>query len=772
MATTKVEKVSTRAATRIDEKKRGKPSSRIPGFYRLSVKERLEIISELLDLSEDEAARMRDGSALKIDRAANMVENGVGIMNLPMGLGLNFLVDGRDYIVPMAIEEPSIIAAASKGAMIARKGGGFTTSVDEPVMIGQIQVVDIDDPEAAAEKINEQKQEIIERANCANGKMIERGGGVFDVETRVLDGGEEVGKMLIIHLLMNVCEAMGANAVNSSCEAAAPMIEDITGGRVNLRILSNLADKRLARAEFRIPLENLACENMDGEEVGKRLVEAGAFAKVDPYRATTHNKGIFNGLCAAALALGQDWRAIEAGGHAYAARDGQYRSLSSFTIEDGCLVGKLGLPLQVGWVGGVVNSHPGVKLARKISGVQSARELAALLAAVGLAQNFAACLALSTVGIQKGHMALHARNIALSIGVPEEDIDAVAKVMIERGKFRADAATEIYRELQKTSPVIRKRKDIVTGYATGKVLLYGEHATVYNKPGITTTIDVGLKISVGKDPDGPRFTEPRLKEIFPSGGKNHDTSPFSNAADAALKLYGLDNEPIAIEVASELVPGMGLGSSAAFSVALCRALRRYSKLDSGQNGLNGLFEDVQLLESIFHGNPSGVDAATVISGGPLWFRKGPPREIVPLRIPSPVRGIACIVEPGGRTLDMVRQVREKREADTEAVDHIMSEIGDITTDAAIALGTGDAAEAGLLMIRNHELLVELGVSTPALDRAVEVLMSHGVLGAKMTGSGGGGAVIALIGSRRQKDMIREMSRHFPLVYPFTIEASA
>jgi hydroxymethylglutaryl-CoA reductase len=747
-------------------------TSRVPGFYKLPIEDRLAFLASSFDLSEEQLSGIRDGSALDIDHAVNMVENGVGILGMPLGLGLNFLVDGKEHIAPMAIEEPSVIAASSKAAMIIRNGGGFNTEIDDPVMIGQVQVLDIEDPEEAADKVKSHKQEILDEANKVNERMIERGGGVFDLETRILDGGEGVGSMLIVHLLFNVCEAMGANAVNYACEAAAPKIEEITGGRVNLRILSNLADKQVARAEFRLPFKHLECKQFDGEQVARNIVESSRFAWVDPYRATTHNKGIFNGICAAAIALGQDWRAIEAGGHAYAARDGQYRALSSYEIEDGCLVGKIELPLQVGWVGGVVDSHPGVKILRKISGIQNSRELAALLAVVGLAQNFAACLALSTVGIQKGHMALHARNVALSIGVPPEEVDGVVREMVRRGEVKVAVAEEIYFKKEsrpRSKPAV---VEPVQAFASGKVVLFGEHATVYNYPGIASKIDIGLNVKIHTDHDGPRFITPEFKDVFQTPEDEKDIQLFSRATDVVLKRYGLQDEPIAIEIESDLVAGMGLGSSAAFSVGLCSALRRYKGLDEARQLNNGFFEDVQRLESVFHGNPSGIDAATVMSGGLLWFRKGPPREIVPIRIPSQVTGIVCIVEPGAHTIEIVSGVKENRERNPEKVDRILSQIGDLTVDAVIALGTGDTADAGRLMFRNHELLAELGVSTPGLDRAVELLRNRGALGAKLTGSGGGGAVVALVEPSRQHDMINKLSDDFPMVFPFTVEVSA
>lgn len=747
-------------------------TSRIPGFYRLSIEQRLAYLARTFGLTDEQISQMRDGTALSVDHAVNMVENTIGVLGLPLGLGLNFMVDGREHLVPMAIEEASIIAAVSKGALLIRRSGGFTSEVDDPIMIGQVQILDLDDPDKASELLLERKQEVIDSANRSDSRMVTRGGGVKDLETRVLCGGRDVGPMLIVHLLCDVCEAMGANAVNYACEAAGPKIAELVGGRVNLQILSNLADKRIARAEFHVPFEMLKTEKIDGRSVATRMVEASRFAQVDPYRAATHNKGIFNGICAAALAFGQDWRAIEAGGHAYAARDGQYRGLATYEISDESLIGQIEIPLQVGWVGGAVDSHPGVKVLRSISGVQNSRELSGLLASVGLAQNFAACLALCTEGIQRGHMALHARSVAVSVGVEPENVEKVALEMIRRGEVKVSVAEDIHRGMRDTVPEKSGEHELpVRSFARGKVVLFGEHATVYGYPGIISTIDLGLTVKIKSDSHGPRFLHPNFKQAFPIPNTDKDVRLFSRAADAAFELYGLLQEPIAIEVESNLVPGMGLGSSAAFSVALCSALRRYKGMNLDQQWNGELFGEAQQLEAVFHGNPSGMDAATVLSGGVIWFRKGPPREILPIRLPKPMTGIVCIVEPGARTIEMVELVKNNRKHDPESVDAIFEEIGNLTVDAGIALGTGDAHATGKLMQKNHDLLAKLGVSTPQLDKAVDLLLDRGALGAKLTGAGGGGAVVALVDPDKRQELMEELSAKFALVYPFTLGAA-
>lgn len=744
-------------------------SSRIPRFYRLSVEQRLSVLQRQFSLSNDEVAMLRQGSALRIRHAVNMVENAIGVLGQPLGLALNFLVDGEDYIVPMAIEEASIIAAASKAALLIRRGGGFTTEVDRPVMIGQVQLLDVPDMDAATNAIGAGKQQVIAAANVPNARMVGRGGGCFDLECRVIAGGEGTGAMLVVHLLIDVREAMGANAVNYSCEAAGPVLERLSGGRANLRILSNYADKRLARARFSLPVEQLAAAGLSGEEVARRLLEASALAEHDPYRAATHNKGIFNGIGAAAVALGQDWRAIEAGGHAYAARDGQYRGLALYHREGGSLVGELEMPMQVGWFGGAVNSHPGIKLLRRISGVTDARGLAALLASVGLAQNFAACLALSTVGIQQGHMALHARSVALSVGVPPGDVDEVAAELIRCGEVKVAIAEEAYRQLRRRREQAAGGGELpVEAYVPGKVVLFGEHAVVYGQPAITAALDTGLRVRLRPDPDGPRPLYPDFQRAFDIDESDEDYARLSKAVAAALAQYGLEHAPVAIEIESALVPGMGLGSSAAFSAALCKALRAYSKRDVPAGFTAELFEEVQQLERIFHGTPSGVDAATVLSGSVLWFRKGPPRELLPIKLSGPVCGVVCIVEPGARTIELVERVRQQRELAPRRVDTIMEEIGGVVTDAGLALGSGELNRAGELMLRNHELLARLDVSTDGLDSAVEWLVAQGALGAKLTGAGGGGAVVALMHPERRAQLADELAARFKLVLPFNL----
>ena len=416
-------------------------TSRLPGFHKLTPTERLRVVKEWAGLSDEEVKLLSAEGGLPLDVADRMVENVVGFMPLPLGIATNFLINGKEYLIPMAIEEPSVIAAASNAARMARAKGGFKAGSTESIMIGQVQVVDLEDPFTALIKLLKIKEEVLAEANRKDPVLVKLGGGAKDLTGRVID--TEMGYMLIAELHVDVRDAMGANAVNTMCEAVAPLIEEVTGGRVLLRILTNLAVERLAWAEAVFDKEVIG-----GPEVVEAILKAYAFASADPYRAATHNKGIMNGVVAVALATANDTRALEAGAHAYAARSGRYLPLTSWwRTEDGDLAGRIEMPMAVGVVGGATAVHPVAKVARKILGVTSARELAEVMAAVGLAQNFAALRALATEGIQRGHMKLHARSLAMAAGARGHLVDLVARRMVEEGVIRLDRAKQILEEL-------------------------------------------------------------------------------------------------------------------------------------------------------------------------------------------------------------------------------------------------------------------------------------------------------------------------------------
>jgi hydroxymethylglutaryl-CoA reductase len=424
-------------------------TSRLSGFHKLPMEERLGQIGRMFRLSEQELSQLRGDASLVPELANTMIENAVGTFSLPLGLGLNLHVNGRDYIVPMAVEEPSVVAAVSFAAKIVREAGGFTAESDDSTMIAQVQVSRYGDATTATEKILDAKEQILALANSFHPQMVRRGGGAKDVEVRVLPApeGPRGEPLLIVHVLIDTQEAMGANLINTVAEGIAPQIEHITGGKVYLRILSNLADRRLARASCRIPVPFLADFDLSGDEIGEGIAQASRFAQADPYRAATHNKGVMNGIDAVAIATGQDWRAVEAGAHAFACRDGQYRPLSQWFLEEGHLVGRIELPLALGTVGGPIKVHPGVQVALKVLRVTSVREMATVFASVGLAQNFAALRALGSVGIQKGHMALHARCVAVTAGARGDWVEKIANLMVKTGHVKVEKAREIIASL-------------------------------------------------------------------------------------------------------------------------------------------------------------------------------------------------------------------------------------------------------------------------------------------------------------------------------------
>ncbi|MCD6469907.1 hydroxymethylglutaryl-CoA reductase, degradative, partial [Candidatus Bathyarchaeota archaeon] len=418
-------------------------TSAISGFYKLSIEERLERVKEFADLTNEEAELLKAPSSLSLDLADRMIENVIGIFPMPMAVAVNFLINGKDYMIPMVIEESSVVAAASYGAKMTRSKGGIFTSSTESIMIGQVQAVKIKDPYRARMAILNAREEILNKANEQDPVLVSLGGGAKDLRVKVIESIR--GPMVVTELLIDCKDAMGANAVNTMCEAVAPLIEKITGGKVYLRIVSNLATERLARA-WTVVDKNA----VGGEEVVDGILEAYAFAAADPYRAATHNKGILNGIIAVALATCNDHRAIEAGAHAYAARSGRYMPLSVWEKnEEGDLVGSIELPMAVGIIGGATKVHPIAKIALKILGVKSARELAEVMAAVGLAQNLAALRALAHEGIQRGHMELHARNIAIMAGATGELIDLIAEQMVKERKIRMDRAKELLEEYRK-----------------------------------------------------------------------------------------------------------------------------------------------------------------------------------------------------------------------------------------------------------------------------------------------------------------------------------
>jgi len=418
-------------------------SSAISGMRTLSPAERRHAIAQATSLPPEALAPLFSAGALPHTVADGMIENVLGTFELPLGVATNFIVNGREYLVPMAVEEPSVVAAASYMAKLARPHGGFQVSTTAPIMRAQIQVLGLSDPHGARARLLRHRAEIIATANSKDTVLVGLGGGCKDIEVHLFPD-TPIGPMLVLHLLVDVRDAMGANAVNTMAEMLAPRIEAITGGAVRLRILSNLADRRVVTANLRLPVAALGTAALTGADVAQGIVEACTLALIDPYRAATHNKGIMNGIDPVVLATGNDWRAIEAGAHAYAARNGRYSALTTWELAaDGHLVGTLEMPMAVGIVGGATRTHPGAQAALQLMGINSAEELGHVIAAVGLAQNMAALRALATEGIQRGHMRLHARNIAITAGATGADITRVADAIVAAGDITVAHARHV-----------------------------------------------------------------------------------------------------------------------------------------------------------------------------------------------------------------------------------------------------------------------------------------------------------------------------------------
>lgn len=413
-------------------------------FYQMSITERKELLCAESGCTEEDLSAYSASNGLSEETAGRMIENVIGRYALPIGIARNFVVNGKPYAVPMVIEEPSVVAAASNGARLAKAGGGFTAEADAPCMIGQLQILGLTDIAEGRTALEEKRAELMQLAaeSCPN--LLKRGGGPVGIELREFPE-TQIGPMLVLHLIMDVRDVMGANLIDTALEYIAPAVEKICGGTVRLKILSNLADRRLARASCSVPPSTLTFKEMSGDEVISRILDAAAFAEADPYRAVTHNKGIMNGIDAVILAVGNDWRSVEAGAHAWACRDGVIRPLSHWKKDPqtGCLIGNIELPLAVGTAGGATKVHPGAAASLRLLGTEHSQELAGVIAAVGLAQNLAAMKALSTEGIQRGHMSLHAKQMAVAAGARGEVADRIAAQMVRENRVSASYAAEL-----------------------------------------------------------------------------------------------------------------------------------------------------------------------------------------------------------------------------------------------------------------------------------------------------------------------------------------
>ena len=725
-----------------------KIDSGIARFYRFSLSERIDrlVASGALDAGDAECLR-RGEFVLPQQTADRMIENVIGVFGLPVALALNFRINGRDWLVPMVVEEPSVVAGLSGAAKLARVAGGFDVGMPESLLIGQMQLIDVDDPDQALHALHEHKAELLRMANVIQPRLLARGGGARDIEYfkyRLPDGRWTV----VLHLLVDTCDAMGANLVNTICEGIAARVEVLTGGLVAMKILSNLADRSVATARVRIPLSCLGDAEFPAEFVRDRIILATAFANTDPYRAATHNKGIMNGVDAVAIATGNDWRAIEAGAHSFAVRNGKYRSLSQWQSgENGDLLGELRLPLKVGTVGGLLQTNPAVGLALRIAGVESASELAAIMAAAGLAQNFAALRALVTHGIQKGHMSLHARGVAAAAGASAEVFDRVVGRLIESGEIKSWKADELVAEIHaegkppdRAAPV---QQDLATGRACGKVILLGEHAAVYDKHVLALPLPDAIVARVSTMRDSSRL-------VIPAWGIDQEISLSSvaGAADAAVALImrklQITGQHFHVDVEARIPAAMGLGASAAIAVAVIRAFDLQLGLGLDNRMVDALaFE----CEKLAHGTPSGIDNNLATYCEPVLYTRSTASRTKPIQLSEVPPLVIASSGQRGITKDMVAGVAVRYAANRTLYDTIFNEIDELSVAGAIALRDRDYHALGAMMNVCHGFLNAIEVSTPELEKMVHIARANGAVGAKLTGAGGGGSVVALCPGR-------------------------
>lgn len=731
--------------------------ARFPEFYKLSVADRARLMRERGWLAEADYQALISGEhTLKVHNADKMIENVVGVMGLPVGLGLNFLVNGRDYIVPLVVEEPSIVAALSSAAKIVRACGGFVAESSEPILIGQVQVVDVPHVAKAQAALVQRKEELLNLANSLHPQMVARGGGAQDLEVHI-HARAEGGDMLVVHLLVDTRDAMGANLVNTMCEGVASLVESITGGKVFLRILSNLTDRAMVKARCVIPIDKLAGKGFDGEQVRDGVILATEFASLDPYRAATHNKGVMNGVDAVALATGNDWRAIEAAAHAYAARSGRYTSLTRwFKGEHGELVGEIEMPMKVGTVGGPLQSNPTVALNHRLLGVKSARELAELMGCVGLAQNFSAIRALATEGIQQGHMTLHARSVAMAAGAPPEIFETVVERLIESGDIKIWKAQEILVEVRKQA---RAAPDAQVqphprAHGFGKVILLGEHAVVYGSHAIAAPVPLAIQAAVqDTNAGGVDMLIPRWGVEYRLHRDPAHRDSYQRSLGIIFDQLGLTERSMRIEVFPNVPRAMGLGGSAAMAVAIIRALDQHFSLGLTDEAVNALAYEC---EKVAHGTPSGIDNTIATYGKFVLYRRAQAEDKQPtmreLVVPKPIPLVIGLSGKESLTAKTVGAVRAAWEKSPEIYERIFKAIDLLTLQSVESIRDYDLERLGELMNVCHGLLNALRVSSWELEEMVQLAREHGALGAKLTGGGGGGSMIALCPENRDKVM--------------------
>ena len=745
-------------------------STRISGFYKLTVQERIQALGSH-GLLDDESIKALDSGShtLRPHVADHMIENVVGVLGLPLGVGLNFQINNRDYVVPLAVEEPSIVAGLSGAARTALKGGGYTATTTDPILIGQVQIDDIDDVDKAKEALLKSRDEIIGLANSIHPNMKARGGGVNDIEIHTRYLGSSNRPNLVLHLLVNTCDAMGANVVNSMCEGVAGLAESLTGGQVFLRILSNLTDRAIVNASCRIPISELETKGFTGDQVCDGIVVASEFALADPYRAVTHNKGIMNGVDAVAIATGNDFRAIEAAAHAYAARDGQYRALTKWTRSaDDHLVGEIEIPMKVGTVGGSLETNPTVKINHDLLGRPSAVELACIMGVVGLAQNYAALRSLSTAGIQKHHMTLHARSVASTAKVPDHHFEEVVAALIESNEIKVWKAEEILAAIQSRDAASAPAEEQEhRASSSGKVILLGEHAVVYGHPALAAPIPLAVEASVKHTNSQSSLVVSRWNLSEPIAALRENPTGMSAIVAKILDELQLTEESLEIEVFPNVPRGMGLGSSASVAVAVIRALSESFKLGLSDEKINSL---AFACEQISHGNPSGVDNTLATYGKLMLYQRDGETSFKreDIEVAKPIPMVVGVTGREGETSQMVASVAAGRTKFKSQYDSFMAQIGDLSSAGAEAIRSGELVDLGQLMNMCHGLLNALQLSTPELEELVMIARNNGALGAKLTGGGGGGSVIAVCPDNQDR-IVNAMSAAGYDAFAFNLE---
>jgi hydroxymethylglutaryl-CoA reductase len=719
--------------------------SRIPAFFRKSIADRLETLVERGFIDPDDVVLLqKNAGVLPAEVADKMVENVISVFGLPLAVAPNFLINGRDYVVPMVVEEPSVVAGVSGAARLMRHGGGFVAKADQPILTGQVQLVDVTDPDKTIGVLQAAEKKLLKEANELQPNLQKRGGGARSIEFLKHCLADERWTVMA-HIAVDTRDAMGANLVNTICEGIAPRIEKLSGHKAGLCILSNLADKSLVTSTVTLPLRSLRVTGFSAESVRDGIVMANELAMADRYRATTHNKGIMNGIDAVAIATGNDWRAIEAAAHAYACRDGEYRALTNWTVTpSGDLRGELTMPLKVGIVGGSLRTNPGARTGLKIAAAESATELAMLMCSVGLAQNFAALRALVTSGIQKGHMSLHARSVASLAGAPPEIFDQVVRGLIDSGEVKDWKAAELIADIRKAQEPANKKHagtdEYAIGSAAGKVILLGEHAVVYGRHALAMPIKDAMTARCRKvrGPVVLRIPGWGLTQSFDQ--QDDSATGVASILQLLLAQLKVSAENIEMEVESRLPVAQGLGTSAALAASMARALSEHVNLNLSDDEVNQLtFE----CEKLAHGDPSGIDNTVAVYGQPLLFRKGkePVQEPIDLqRVPPLI--IACSGKRG-MTREQVAGVRRRHEKNPSLYEAIFDNIDKLSLAGLKALVRGDYDALGAQMNVCHGLLNALEVSTPELEAMVALAREHGAIGAKLTGAGGGGSIVAL-----------------------------